>query len=405
MRATDAAHIRAASFSQTQTDRGRRMNIQRIRLHDFRNIRCCDLAPDTGINILCGDNGQGKTNLVEAIYLLANLASFRASSNRKLIRHGAPAARIHGVIRTGGREKELAVQLLPESKTVKVNGKGVARGVDFFGEMAVTLFSPETVKMVRGAPELRRRFLDTALSRVDRAYLLALKEYRRIIEQRNRLLRMVRDGRVSPEVLHPWTAQLAERGAHILHRRCRYLSELTAAAVEIFQQLHHKDSSLRIVYRAALPRLLVAGTSLDALDAPALQGRLADGLRESKHMEIQTGCTRLGPHLDDVLLEVSGRPARDFASQGEGRLLALSLALAEAMLYERRTGDRPVLLLDDVGSELDRRHQRLLCERLPHFGQVFLTTTERRVCDAIPVPRALFAVNEGEIELVMERQK
>ncbi len=381
------------------------MNIQRLRLQDFRNIRSCDLVPEAGINVLCGDNGQGKTNLVEAIYLLANLSSFRAFSNRKLIRHGASSASIHGIVRSGQTEKELAVQLLPESKTVKVNGKSVARGVDFFGEMAVTLFSPETVKMIRGAPELRRRFLDTALSRVDRGYLLALKEYRRIVEQRNQLLRMVRDGRVSPGALHPWTAQLAERGGGILHRRCRYLSELTAAAVEIFQQLHHKESSLRIVYRAALPRSLMAGTSVDALDAKALKACLAEGLRQSERMEIQAGGTRLGPHLDDLLLEVSDRPARDFASQGEGRLLALSLALGEARLFECLKGHRPVLLLDDVGSELDRRHQRLLCEQLPHFGQVFLTTTEQRVCAKIPAARALFDVKEGEIGLVMGSQK
>ncbi len=381
------------------------MNIQRLRVHDFRNIRSCDLAPQAGINILCGDNGQGKTNLVEAIYLLANLSSFRAFANRKLIRHGASAARIHGVVCVGETEKELGVQLLPESKTVKVNGKSVARGVDFFGELAVTLFSPETVKMVRGAPELRRRFLDTALSRVDRGYLLALKEYRRVVEQRNRLLRMVRDGRVSPTALQPWTVQLAEKGGHILHRRCRYLSELTPAAVEIFQQLHHKESSLRMVYRAALPRSLMAGTSVDALDTGALTARLADGLRQSERMEIQAGGTRLGPHLDDLLLEVSDRPARDFASQGEGRLLALSLALGEARLFERLKGHRPVLLLDDVGSELDPRHQRLLCEQLPRFGQVFLTTTEQPMCDKIPVCRALFDVKEGEIALVMGKQK
>jgi DNA replication and repair protein RecF len=381
------------------------MNIQRLRLQDFRNIRACDLAPEAGVNILCGENGQGKTNLVEAIYLLANLSSFRAYSNRKLIRHGAPAARIHGILHTGATEKELAVQLLPVSKTVKVNGKGVARGVDFFGEAAVTLFSPETVKMVRGAPELRRRFLDTALSRVDRGYLLDLKEYRRILEQRNRLLRMVRDGRVSLEALHPWTEQLAERASRILHGRCRYLSELSPVAVEIFQQLQHKESSLRIVYRAALPRSLMAGTPVESLDTAALKARLVDGLGQSERLEIQTGATRLGPHLDDLLLEVSDRPARDFASQGEGRLLALSLALGEARLFERLKGDRPVLLLDDVGSELDQRHQGLLCEQLPDFGQVFLTTTERSVCEKIPTPKALFDVIDGEIALVMGKQK
>ncbi len=381
------------------------MKIQRLRLQDFRNIRACDLAPEDGINILCGENGQGKTNLVEAIYLLANLSSFRAFSNRKLIRHGAPAARIHGVMRTGATEKELAVELMPASKTVKVNGKGVARGVDFFGEAAVTLFSPETVKMVRGAPELRRRFLDTALSRVDRGYLLDLKEYRRILEQRNRLLRMVREGRVSVAALHPWTTQLAERGGRILHGRCRYLSELSAVAVEIFQQLHHKESSLRIVYRAALPRSLMAGIPVESLDTAALKARLVDGLAQSERLEIQAGATRLGPHLDDLLLEVADRAARDFSSQGEGRLLALSLALGEARLFERLKGDRPVLLLDDVGSELDRRHQGLLCEQLPDFGQVFLTTSERSVCEKIPAPKALFDVTDGEIALVMGKQK
>lgn len=379
------------------------MIIRRLILSDFRNLHACDLLPGPGINILCGENGQGKTNFLESIYLLSNLSPIRTVPLKDLLLFGADHSRISGEILSRGIVKELSLFLRKGGKVVKVNGKSVSRGVDYFGELAVVLFSPDTLRLVWGGPDHRRRFLDRAISRLDRRYLLDLKEYNRILEQRNRLLRLVRQGRAANKVLTVWNEQFASTASRILHRRFSFLSDLAPICSDVFRDLFRKRAPLRIFYCSSLfRRSRMEGA---AMDAPHLRRSLVEGMARLEGREIGRGATQLGPHLDDVNFLIGDHSVKSFASQGEKRLLALSLILSEAMLYRRNRDLSPVLLLDDMNSELDPGHRQILIDALRGVGQVFLTTTEDGPYEKTDPLLRCFRVSGGEIVLEKSRGK
>ncbi len=382
------------------------MKIQRLTLQDFRNLHATDLFPEEKINILCGENGHGKTNLLESIYVLSNLSSFRPAPLRDMIFYGAEYSRIEGHILCREVQKELSVFFTAREKSVKVNGKGVFRAVDYFGELAVILFSPETLKLIQGGPEFRRRFMDGAISRIDRNYLLDLKEYKKILEQRNRLLRLIQEGRVQRGDLRVWSEQLARTGSRIWRRRFLYLADLAPTCAEIFGDLLHKKDKkgdLRILYRTTLFRR--SPTESPAAELSELDERYREGIEKLETKEIRNGATMIGPHLDDLTFLVADHPVKTIASQGEMRVLALSLVLGEVLLYHKKRGVFPVLILDDVNSELDRRRQEILSEYLLRLGQIFLTTTDDRIYTREASSARVFQVRQGEIFLVKNAKK
>ncbi len=230
------------------------MNIQRLILQDFRNLHACDLELPGGVNILCGENGQGKTNLLESIYILSNLSSFRSTHLKNLILYGSAHGRILGRVRSFGVQKELMVFIREGGKIVKLNGHAVGRGVDYFGEFAVVLFSPDSLKLIQGGPEFRRRFMDTAISRIDRKYLLHLKEYKRVLYQRNRLLRLIHEHKAPRETLKAWNEQLVQTGSRILEKRLYYLRDLAPICRDVFKEFFQKRAEIRILYHSSLFR-------------------------------------------------------------------------------------------------------------------------------------------------------
>ncbi|NOY52073.1 MAG: DNA replication/repair protein RecF [Deltaproteobacteria bacterium] len=377
------------------------MKIRQLSLKHFRNVNSCLLLPDGGVNILFGENGQGKTNLLEAIYFLSHLGSFRPGSQKDLVLQGRLWGQVQGAVEDRGVFKEILLTIGEKEKGIRVNGKPVSRGVDYYGTLDVILFSPETLTLVKGGPEGRRRFLDRAISRLDRRYLYDLKKYRKILHQRNGLLRLIRDGRVSRVELPAWNEQLARTGSSILLGRYRFLREYEICATGIFQQLVHKGSKLRILYHSTL---MQKGKAINDGQAE-LQEKFMAGMDIVADREVRCGSTRIGPHLDDLILEVDGRPAKTFASQGESRMLTLALTLSEALFHSEKKGTAPVLLLDDVTSELDRVHRRRLSGFLRQMGQVFLTTTDRDLHRKIEVSSTGFLVEKGEIALVKKGRK
>ncbi|MDX1764981.1 MAG: DNA replication/repair protein RecF [bacterium] len=381
------------------------MKIQRLLLRNFRNIRRCDLVPGDSLNILAGDNGQGKTNLLEAIYFLAHLSTFRATPQKGIMLEGETAARMEASIVTEGGSKEIAVYLDHKTKQAKVNGKAIQRGVDFYGEMAVILFAPESLKLVKEGPEFRRRFIDRAISRTDRKYLMELKEYGKILKQRNRMLQMIRSGRVPRNALNVWSEQQARTGSRILLARYRYLEALVPVCRDIFQSLAHKTWNLGVQYRSSLARPPALGRGNETPSLDALTGRFRDSLARVEKQEIEGGASGIGPHRDDITFLVDGRPFKGFSSQGESRMLALTLILSEARLYQSSSAMTPILLLDDVGSELDHRHRAFLQTYLKTQGQVFLTTTDGRRSLAIGGEAVLFHVKKGEITVEKKGEK
>ena len=360
------------------------MFLRRLLLRNFRNYRLLDLPLEPGITVLFGPNAHGKTNLLEAIYFLATAESPRTHETKDLIRLGASDAVVKGRMIDRGREEVLEIRVLPGRKVAKVGGEPLPRLSDFVGRLVVVLFTADDLQIVKGPPELRRAFLDLWLSQGSVAYRHALSAYRRALQGRNHLLKLVAEGRYPEEVLDQWDQQVASHGARVLKLRLKAVEEMAEHAKEGHRLMG--GGELEVRYKATVP-----------LEGDFTSSFLA-ALREGRMEDLEKGATQVGPHRDDLEIFVNGRECRYFCSQGEQRTVALALRYAEfKWLWERR-GTPPVLLLDDVMSELDRRRRERVAELAVQAEQTIITCTEP---EAIPEPllgRArLMRVQGGEV--------
>jgi DNA replication and repair protein RecF len=411
------------------------MRLTRIALSNFRNYTRVDLPLPAGPILLHGGNAQGKTTLLEAIYYLATTKSPHTNNDRQLLNWYANGS--ENLVAVGrltaevapaheARPRQLEMRLIREQshrwgdasfrREVLVNGVKV-RLMDLLGHLNVVLFLPEDVALVSAPPAERRRYLDITLCQVDRRYCQALSQYNKVLSQRNALLRTLQEERRGPaaaEQLQPWDQQLARLGALILLRRARMISELERQAGQIhFRDLTGEAESLRLIYQPRLqlnnnaaangrPAAPPSSPAPDdgrgkgsnqlslfkpgAVDDPAgwllkrSEGELAtvlhDALRANHPLEVQRGSTLVGPHRDDVRFQVNGRDLADYGSRGQQRTAVLALKLAEAIWMEARTGERPVLLLDEVLAELDRTRRALLLDHIGAAEQAILTATD-----------------------------
>ncbi|BCR02938.1 DNA replication and repair protein RecF [Desulfuromonas versatilis] len=337
------------------------MYIKQIQYRAFRNIERAEFSPDTGFNVLWGDNAQGKTNLLEGIYLLGNLKSFRASRNGEFLPESTGTAHLSARVSSQQVERRLELSIVSTGKKVRIDGKDLRSSRDFFGHLRPILFSPEEVNLIKGSPAGRRALLDRAIFQTDPLYLERAQEFERHLRQRNLLLR---EGKPAQE-LAPWTEGLIRCGARLRWERARYLAEMTPRLREVYGGITDNREQADLVYREG------------EADEEALRERLREELDGKAERERRLGQTLAGPHRDDPLFLVDGRPLRLFGSQGQQRSFMLAFKTAQIMDLESRTGEPPVLLLDDMTSELDRHRQgyffRFLLERR---GQVFITTTD-----------------------------
>jgi DNA replication and repair protein RecF len=332
--------------------------------------------------VFIGANGQGKTNLLEAVAMLALSSSPRARREVELVGPVAPVARIEAEIESGIKSIELAITLNVEGdrahRTIEVDGIR-RRAVDLPGHFRITLFWPDDLGLVKAGPELRRRFLNQMLVQVEPGYARALAGLRRVLEQRNSLLKQIASGAGGEEVLEVWNEELVKVSAEIAGARSRAVRELQPAAARCHSEIGAGER-LEIHYEGPPENLAVA-----------VNKSLADDIRR--------GSTTVGPHRDDLRVLLDGQEARSYGSQGQQRTAVVSLKLAEAALIEARTGERPVLLLDDVLSELDGERRAALLKGVAGRGQVIITSVE-----AGPFPPDLIAqamvwtVSEGRIQ-------
>lgn len=397
------------------------MRLIHLSLTNFRNYLRLELDLPPQITLLQGGNAQGKTNLLEAIYYLSTATSPQAEADRQLINWGAweedlPFARLTADIE-GGSLRRLEMTLLPSSegdlrKEIKING--VKRRVaDLLGLLKVVIFLPQDVDLIAGSPSPRRRYLSALISQVDRAYPRALQEYERLLFQRNHLLRRLRE-RADFAQLEFWDERLVERGSEIIAARLRGVSALNDLAKEIHLHLTGREEDLRLFYKSSLP--LEEGTRspyqlpLDMLHHPAsqmLQPQLPveeianlfhQRLREGRREEVERGLTLVGPHRDDLRFFIGWMDLTIYGSRGQQRTCALSLKLAQVGLIRTETGEEPILLLDDVMSELDPARREYLLASIGE-EQVIITATE-----LAPFPpgflkrAALFRIVEGRVE-------
>lgn len=358
------------------------MYVTHLALQQFRLYQRLDLDLPPGISLFYGPNASGKTTILEALFYLATTRSPRSSTDRELISWSAagdlglpPFARLSAsVLRPERLLLEVMIQrrvdeegqpLSTSQKTIRIN-KTTRRALDLVGQLRVVMFAPQDLALVTGAPSERRRYLDVTLSQLDSRYVRALARYNQILLQRNGLLRTWREGRRpgrrADEELLFWDNELATTGAYVLQERRRAVVELNELAAAAFSQITGEDHQpLGLAYQAT-----VEGEGPEPFQ---------EALRACRTDEMARGQTLIGPHRDDLLISVAGREVGIYGSRGQQRSTTLALRLAEAELMRRRTSDTPVLLLDDLLSELDSRRRTLLLEAILRPGQQTLVTS------------------------------
>lgn len=360
------------------------MRLVSLALRNYRNYARLDLELAPGLNVFLGQNAQGKTNLLESVSLLALSSSQRARRESELIGGLGPEARVEAFAERRGRVVEMAISLVAltaagerTSKTIRVDGQP-RRAVDLPGEVRATLFWPEDLNLVKGGPEHRRRFLNQMLVQVEKGYGRTLAGYRRVLEQRNSLLKRIGAGFEPASALDVWDEELARHGESITAARRLAISELAPLA-------------------ASNQAAIGAGEMLEiAYESP--EQPLAGQLAASRTDDLRRGSTSVGPHRDDLQVRVAGNDARSFGSQGQQRSAVVSLKLAEADLVETRSGERPIILLDDVLSELDGDRRSALLSRVGDRGQVIVTSVEAEPFPAALIERSVVrCITAGEV--------
>lgn len=381
------------------------MTVRELELVEFRNLAAARLELGERFTVLWGHNGAGKTNVLEAIYLLSTLRSFRTNDLGSLLRGGTTTAsvRAKGFDERLELPTTLAVQLqrtgTATRRTAHADDKLVRSAADFYGRLRAVLFTPEDLAVLRESPSQRRQFIDRMLFARERAHIVDVQSYERLLRARNTVLRNEALAPVERDaMLDTYEAQLADTGARIWTRRAELLELLTPGVHRGFAEIHG-GAGPEPHTREAIPELgLTYVVHLGEVPPEQRRDALLARLRERRELDRQRGTTSVGPHRDDVRVQLERRPVAEFASQGQTRAIVLALKLAELELVDA-TGTRPLLLLDDVSSELDPQRSDQLFSRLGELaGQCVLTTTATRfVRLPASAPSRWVAVERGQL--------
>jgi DNA replication and repair protein RecF len=346
------------------------LKLQRLTLDNYRNYSRLELETNHRVNLFIGPNAQGKTNLLESIHVLALTKSHRTVREKELIRWEAESAHLHAQVEKKYGEIRLDLQLSSQGKKAKLNGLEQKKLSSYVGSFNVVMFAPEDLEIVKGAPSVRRRFLDMEIAQVQPAYLHHLLQYQKTLAQRNQFLKQAlsRPGSLNDTMLEVWNEQLAAHGSKIIKKRESFIDKLQLWAERTHAGITKGKERLRIQY---VPSVESGSTQDEAM----LFERFMVKLSHVKEQEFKRGATLVGPHRDDLVFFINDKPVQTYGSQGQQRTTALSLKLAEIELMNQETGEYPVLLLDDVLSELDPYRQTQLIETFQSKVQTFITST------------------------------
>lgn len=344
------------------------MIIEELKLKDFRNYESLTLRPHPGVNILFGQNGSGKTNLLEAIHYCALGRSHRTSIDREVVRKGTAMGACGIQLIKSGIHYDVAVKLTPgesRKKQIFLDRKRAGRISDMMGKLQCVIFSPEDLMLVKEGPSLRRRFLDMMLSQLSTAYFIALQQYSKALEQRNALLREgKKSGRCDAAMLDIFEDAMAVPCETLISLRRKMLAKVEACAAEKYASISGRDyEQFHMKYVCCIQ------------GEKEIAGQIREGLKQARHEDTFRGTTSFGVHREDISLTLSGREMKLFASQGQIRTAALSMKLAQLEVFRQETGEAPVLLLDDVMSELDMTRRTRLLEEISGV-QTFITCTD-----------------------------
>ena len=334
------------------------LKIKQLKLKNYRNYELLELDFDPSTNILYGDNAQGKTNILESIYLCGTTKSHRGTKDRDIIQFQHEEAHIEAVIDKNGVPFQIDIHLKNNSpKGIAINKIPIRRASELFGIVNIVFFSPEDLNIIKNGPSERRRFIDLELSQLDKVYLSDLSNYNRIVNQRNKLLKDVYEKKDLMETLDIWDLHLVNYGNKIINRRKLFISQLNEIVGKVHEQLTGGKEHLQIYYEP----------SVNPKDFEKI-------LLKNRERDIKIKSTSVGPHRDDICFITDGLDIRKFGSQGQQRTAALSLKLAEIEIVKKMINDTPILLLDDVLSELDKHRQNYLLDSISDI-QTLITCT------------------------------
>lgn len=354
------------------------MRLLELTCDHFRCLEQLRFVPGPGLNVIQGDNAQGKTSILEALLYAATAKSHRTNVESDLAQRGHAGFRV--VARAARRDRDVVVETAwaRGAKRVRVNGVHQTRVSDVLGHINVVLFSPEDADLIRGAASNRRTFMDMELSQLSPHYLRALQRYRHVMRQRNEVLRRAAS---DESMLDVWDAQLVEQGKELIEARAAFVKQLAPLAADAYSAVAGGES-LAMAYEPDVPE----------------PEQLHEVLAATRKSDLRQGMTTRGPHRDDIAFYVDEKPARQFASQGQQKTAGLAVKLAELALIRERTGEYPILMLDDVFAELDAPRSRRVLMAVPKETQCLITTTELALHeDVIAREPTLFRVRGGRL--------
>jgi recF protein len=369
------------------------MRLNNLHLQNFRNYQTLSLSFKKNLVIFLGENAQGKTNILESIFVLAMTRSHRTTNEQELIQWDEKQAIVTGEIEKEHTSMPLELFLTKKGRKTKVNHLEQKKLSSYIGQLNVILFAPEDLSLVKGSPQLRRKFLDMEIGQIDPIYLYELVQYQKILKQRNQYLKQLAEKKQTDELyLDILTEQLIESGSKILFARQKFIKRLEYWANQLHQKISQSKEQLNIEYISSVP-------NGPWTDLQAIQATYKEALEAVKTKERFRQVTLVGPHRDELLFLINQKNVQTFGSQGQQRTTALSVKLAEIDLMKEETGEYPVLLLDDVMSELDDARQLHLLETIEGKVQTFLTTTTlEHVKDKMTVEPQIYYVRQGQVE-------
>jgi DNA replication and repair protein RecF len=362
------------------------MFVKLLKAANFRNYSSLEAGLSPGINVFYGENGSGKTNVIEALYWLSFARSFRISEDSGLVMHSKEACSACASVSDSGLDKEFSAEysITSRKKTLKENNNRLKRVSDIIGKLPVVLFSPENIFIVKGEPINRRKFIDDLLSQVSPEYYAILNKYLKEVSHRNYLLKGIREGRLKKEMLEVWNHQVMENGIKILELRVKAVAGLNSL---LASELLKGRMDITLKY---------ASKNFEDFSDSGLRQAYKKFFSENLNEEIARASTLCGPHRDDIEISFSGRSAKLYASEGQQRVSAILLKLSEGLFIKNNRGSYPVVLLDDFSSELDNPNRQFVGSTFGHFKQIIITTTYTENLKGFDAAK-IYRVSEGRL--------
>ena len=366
------------------------MIVRELSFENFRNLENNTIFPSDGINVIYGDNAQGKTNMLECLWLFTGNRSFRGAKENELIKFDKAFSKIHLKFEAREREQEISLMIKGSNRFIELNGVSKRYISEIIGSFCCVVFSPNHLSLIKNGPDERRRFIDAALCQIKPSYSSILSDYKTILSSRNALLKDIKEHSELMDMLDIWDEKLAAQGALVAKNRIAYIKSFSEYCSEFYSGISKGSEKIEIFYKLSYCDDLTE-------DISRLKAMLSERLIKTQQSDIYQGYTGCGPHRDDLVVMIDGKNARSFGSQGQQRSAVLAMKLAEAAVLKAESGEQPVILLDDVLSELDGKRQDYLLNELSD-KQVFITCCESEIMTKLKEgKKALFYINSGGV--------